>query len=73
MTKELEYLKAIVQVLAGQYHPAVSNQGQCLDGYSALANYNDIAEKISKFLKEVKNDTELPYKDPANGCLSLSL
>jgi len=45
------FLRSIVLVLEYQNKPSFSNQGQCLDGYSALANYNGIAKKIKQFLK----------------------
>jgi hypothetical protein len=47
---ELTFLKQIVEVLEYQSKPSVVNQGQCLDGYSALANYNAIAADIKDFL-----------------------
>lgn len=48
----LRLLKDVSNIRDYQDRPSIANQGQCLDGYSALANYNDIAEKIAKFLSE---------------------
>lgn len=48
---EEEYTGTIGRI-KNQSKPSITNQGQALDGYSALANYNGVAEKINKFLKE---------------------
>lgn len=32
--------------------PLVSNQGQSMDGYSALANYNNVTEVLKNFLEK---------------------
>jgi hypothetical protein len=43
-------LEDVARILEYQSKESVANQGQCLDGYSALANYNSVAEKIKTFL-----------------------
>lgn len=48
----LELLKEVVDIRAYQHKPSIANQGQCLDGYSALANYNGLADKIEIFLRK---------------------
>ena len=45
-------LKEVWLIKEYQSKPAISNQGQCLDGFSALANYDSMAEKIKKYLEE---------------------
>ena len=45
-------LRQVCDILECQNKPSIANQGQVLDGYSALANYNSVAKKIAKFLKE---------------------
>jgi len=52
INEAIRLLKAVYDVKIYQDKPSVSNQGQCLDGYSALANFNGLADKIEKFLKE---------------------
>jgi len=32
--------------------PSIANQGQALDGYSELANYRSVIEKMKKILEE---------------------
>ena len=44
--KATEFIRQIVFVRIKQNVESVSNQGQAMDGYSALANYNDIADRI---------------------------
>jgi len=39
---------------------SVSNQGQALDGYSQLANYNGLTEEVEKFLELAENEFHLP-------------
>ncbi len=56
-----DLLESVVRVLIYQNKPSIANQGQALDGYMALANYNGIAEKIQKFLKKY------PYNKGLNG------
>ena len=46
------YLRQICEILEYQNKPSIANQGQCLDGISALHNYNQLAAKIKKFLEE---------------------
>ena len=53
--KETELLERIAKVREYQNKPSIANQGQCLDGYSALANYNQIADEIIEFFKEINN------------------
>jgi len=38
----------------------ISNQGQPLDGYSALANFIRIAEKSKEYRKGINNDNSKP-------------
>lgn len=45
-------LKAVYDVKIYQKKPSVASQGQCLDGFSALANFNGLADKIEKFLDD---------------------
>lgn len=53
-TKEcIILLEELVRVLEYQSKPSIANQGQCLDGYSALANYNEIARRAKQYLKEL--------------------
>ena len=47
-------LSQFSDILRYQTQPSVANQGQTLDGYSALESYNRMAEKAQKFLAEVK-------------------
>ncbi len=55
MNKEtIGFLRDICKIKEYQNKPSVTNQGQCLDGYSALVNYNDIADKIKKYLERKK-------------------
>ena len=46
-------LKSVYQIKEYQNKLGIANQGQCLDGYSALANYNDIADEIKQFLDKL--------------------
>lgn len=50
--KAIELLKAVCLIKKYQDVSSMANQGQCLDGYSALANYNGIVTAIEKFLEE---------------------
>ena len=50
MKHAIDLLKKVCQVKEYQNKPSIANQGQCLDGYSALANYNGLADKIKVFL-----------------------
>ena len=52
ISKAVELLKSVYQVREYQDKPSIANQGQCLDGYSALANFNGIADKIKIFLED---------------------
>jgi hypothetical protein len=47
----IELLNAICRIREYQDKPSLANQGQCLDGYSALASYNDIADKARQLLQ----------------------
>ena len=52
--KELLRLMQELADVHDAYHnhtELVSNQGQALDGYSALANYDDIARRIKEELE----------------------
>ena len=51
--KMIELLQEVSDTLYYMNNPSVSNQGQCLDGYSALANFTSIAHKIQEFLDTV--------------------
>ncbi len=48
--KALDFLHEIVNVLEYQEKPSICNQGQCLDGFSALANYNELAREIRDYI-----------------------
>lgn len=48
----ISFLKSVALVLDYQSKPSLANQGQCLDGFAALANYNALAVKIKRFLDE---------------------
>ena len=52
--KVLKLLKEVAWVKMAQEKPTFSNQGQCMDGFSALANFNAVARKILYFLEENK-------------------
>lgn len=52
-TRSIEFLRLVVDVLEGQDKPSIANQGQCLDGFSALSNFNSVAEKIRIFLSHI--------------------
>lgn len=54
--KELLRLLQEMADIYDAYHGGtelVSNQGQPLDGYSALANYDDVARQIKKELERL--------------------
>ena len=55
--KAIELLKKVAWVKLAQKTPTFANQGQCLDGFSALANFNAVAREILYFLEE--NDIEI--------------
>ncbi len=42
-------LRSVTFVKHRQDKPSLANQGQCLDGFSALHNYNHIAERIDAY------------------------
>lgn len=52
VSHSIDLLKSVVLVLEYQSQPSIANQGQSLDGFSALANYNSLAEKIKGFLNK---------------------
>lgn len=47
-----ELLKKVVDIRNYQEKPSIANQGQNLDGYSALASYNELADKIKDYLRQ---------------------
>jgi hypothetical protein len=53
-----EIIHALVRVLNAYENktPLVSNQGQALDGFSALANFVQIAKKARELLKGDDHD-----------------
>ena len=46
-------LKSVYQIKEYQDKPNIANRGQYLDGYSVLANYNDVADEIKQFLDKL--------------------
>ena len=52
---ERKLLQQIVDILHYQEKPSVANQGQALDGFSALANYNGVAKEVEQYLRD-RND-----------------
>lgn len=58
MDEKTQILKSLVDVL-NAYEGAtslISNQGQALDGYSALASFLDIARKAKNYLENKETD-----------------
>ena len=49
----IDHLKKIVRIyeMGKAGTPAISAQGQAMDGYTQLANYNDLAEKAKKIIE----------------------
>lgn len=52
----LKLLEAVCEIRDSEDKESFSNQGQAMDGFSMLANYNDIADQIKKFLDNNKAD-----------------
>ena len=53
--KKRNFLKTLVDIHDAKDKPSVSNQGQCMDGYSQFYNYNMLAKKVKKYLEENKH------------------
>ena len=55
---EKEIIQDLVDILDAYEGGAelASNQGQAMDGYSALANFVDIAEKARELVKNANGD-----------------
>lgn len=56
MTKTMMYLIEDLVKIHEAYHngdEVVANQGQALDGFSALANYDDIARRLKHELENL--------------------
>ena len=51
INKAFRLLQEVVDIKEAQ-GPRFSNQGQPLDGYAALYNYNAVADKIKHFMME---------------------
>ena len=55
MNEILDQLIAVLEAMEGR--PTVANQGQALDGYSALENFKAIAEKARQLRKDLNKET----------------
>jgi len=54
-----EYIKlskALIAIRVAQGQATVANQGQAMDGFSALANYNGLAEEELKKMEATTNE-----------------
>ena len=52
----IHLLQQLIKIREYQDKPSIANQGQCLDGISALAHYNYLAADVEKFFY----DNEIP-------------
>ena len=52
--KAIKLLRAVYRVREYQTKPSFANQGQCLEGYSSLHNYDLMADKIKTFLDKIE-------------------
>lgn len=54
ITEAFRFLQQIADLRTAdkERRPLLSNQGQALDGFSLLAGYNSIADKVTEFLKQ---------------------
>jgi hypothetical protein len=52
--RAVQLLREVVAIQDAQdiHNPSFANQGQAMDGYSALYNYNSVANKIRQFLAD---------------------
>jgi len=52
------FLNDMIRIKNG--NESIATQGQALDGYSQLANYNGLAEQVEQFLELAENEFHLP-------------
>lgn len=53
-SKEMKQFLIKIANIRKNYKKMIVNQGQTMDGYSQLYNYNCIADEIIEFLEEIK-------------------
>lgn len=55
MKEEIAFFERMVAILHAQSDgkATFANQGQAMDGYSALANYNGLAKEVDEYLEEL--------------------